>query len=217
MIDEGTSGQFADKPWIAVAAPSNSIDTVQIQTSHGLQEIPQFDVYIVYSIFLGSAQSGGGSQIMLAKSSDSGNTWGHPIKLSESVHVCQGTNVVVSPYDGTIYVVWRQYSRDQQDVPDAIIMCKSTKSGRSFTKAKVFHEINPYDQFTYSEGPLKPHLYRFRTSAFPAIAVDHKGLVYVAWSQLGVVGAPADVPRIVIKTMKVLLTMTVAAIRSCLP
>jgi hypothetical protein len=147
----------------------------------------------VYSIFLGSETSSVGSQIMFAKSSDCGNTWGKPIKLSETVHVCQGTNVVVSPLDGTIYVVWRQYAREQQGVPDAIVMSTSTNSGRSFTKAKVFHEINPYDQFTASN--------RFRTSAFPAIAVDHNGLVYVAWSQLGVEGAPADVPRIVIKTM----------------
>jgi len=201
MIDEGTSGQFADKPWIAVAAPTDSNDTVQIQTSHGIQEIPRFDVFIVYSIFLGGGTGEEHSKIMLAISSDSGNTWGRPIKLSESVHVCQGTNVVVSPYDGTIYVVWRQYSRGQQDVPDAIIMCKSSNKGRSFTKAKVFHVINPYDQFTYFEVPADPLVNRFRTSAFPAIAVDHNGLVYVAWSQLGVGVAPPDVPRIVIKTM----------------
>jgi hypothetical protein len=66
MIDEESSGRFADKPWIAVTAPPDSSDTVQIQTSHGAQHIPRFDVYIVYSIFLGSATSDGGSQIMFA-------------------------------------------------------------------------------------------------------------------------------------------------------
>jgi|GEM_PF-2693494 len=191
IIDEGTSGQFADKPWIAVVAPSSEDDKVTIYAPSYEQDIPRFDVYIVYSVFLGSAQSGGGSKIMFAKSSDCGNTWGKPIKLSETVHICQGTNVVVSPKDGKIYVVWRQYARNQQGVPDAIVMCKSTNGGRRFTKAKVFYEINPYDQFTYPD--------RFRTSAFPAIAVDENGLVYVAWSDRGF--REDGVPRIVIRTM----------------
>ena len=204
IIDEGTSGQFADKPWIAVAAPTSGTDTVPIDAPGYWQRIPRFDVYMVYSIFLGSEQGGGGSKIMFAKSSDCGNTWGRPFKLSESVHVCQGTNIVVSPAeDGTIYVVWRQYAREQQGVPDAIVMCKSDDRGQTFTKAKVIAEIDPYDQWTYSAGPEFPESYRFRTSAFPAIAVDHNGLVYVAWSQLGVgEGTLAEVPRIVIRTTK---------------
>ena len=191
IIDEGTSGQFADKPWIAVAAPSNGNDTVLIDAPSYAQTIPRFDVYMVYSIFLGDSPSGDHSKIMFAKSSDCGNTWGKPIKLSETVHVCQGTNIVVSPYDGTIYVVWRQYAREQQGVTDAIVMCQSDDGGQTFTKAKVFAEIIPYDQWTDSD--------RFRTSAFPAIAVDHNGLVYVAWSQRG--KGPYGEPRIVIRTM----------------
>ncbi len=193
MIDEGTSGQFADKPWIAAAAPTDSSDTVQIQTSHGIQEIPRFDVYIVYSIFLGSSTAGDHSQIWFAKSTDCGDTWGDPIKLSESSHICQGTNIVVSPKDGTIYIAWRQYAREEQGVPHAIMMCKSEDSDRIFAKSTLVAEIDPFDQFTAPN--------RFRTSAFPAIAVDHNGLVYVAWSQrreapIGELGEA----RIVIKT-----------------
>jgi uncharacterized delta-60 repeat protein len=195
IIDEGTSGQFADKPWIAVAAPIDENDPVTIDAPSYTQTIPRFDVYIVYSIFLGSSPSGDHSKIMFAKSSDCGNTWGRPIKLSEDVHICQGTNIVVSPKDGAIYIVWRQYAREEYGIPHAIMMVKSTNGGQTFTKAKVIAEIDPFDQFTATE--------RFRTSAFPAIAVDRNGLVYVAWSQLGVEeGTLADVPRIVIKTTK---------------
>ncbi|HDZ26971.1 hypothetical protein LCGC14_0667520 [marine sediment metagenome] len=199
MIDEGTSGQFADKPWIAVAAPTDEYDTVTIDAPSYTQTIPRFDVYMVYSIFLGSSTAGDHSQIWFAKSTDCGNTWGDPIKLSESVHVCQGTNIVVSPKDGTIYVAWRQYAREEQGVPDAIMMCKSEDSDRIFAKSTMVAEINAYDQFTYSAGPEHPELYRFRTSAFPAIAVDHNGLVYMAWSER--VGDSEEGPgRIVIKT-----------------
>ncbi|MCK4785478.1 MAG: SBBP repeat-containing protein [Desulfobacteraceae bacterium] len=191
IIDEGTSGQFADKPWIAIDAPSNSSDPVQIEYP-GLenQPIPRFNVYIVYSIFLGDSPSGDHSKIMFARSTDCGKSFGKSIKLSESVHVCQGTNIAVSPKDGTIYVVWRQYAREQQGVPHAIVMCKSEDSGQTFTKATVVAEIDPFDQFTGAK--------RFRTSAFPALAVDHYGLIYLAWSQRG--EGPNDEARIVIKT-----------------
>jgi len=193
LIDEGTSGQFADKPWIAIDAPYDSSDTVPIESPGApTQYIPRFNVYIVYSIFLGSETSGAGSQIMFARSTDCGNTWEKPIKLSESVHICQGTNIAVSPKDGTIYIVWRQYAREDQGVPHAIVMCSSDNSGSKFTKATVFYEIDPFDQFTYGD--------RFRTSAFPALAVDPNGIVYGAWSQRGV--GPNGEARIVIKTYK---------------
>ncbi len=181
IIDEGTAGQFSDKPWIAVDAPDfgSGEDTIKYP---GLddQRIPRFNVYTVYSIFQGSEQSGGGSKIMFARSTDSGINWEIPIKLSESVHICQGTNIVVSPKnDGTIYVSWRQYAREQQGVPHAIMMCKSGDSGNTFTKATEVALITPFDQYT----GVAPGVLRFRTSAFPALAADHQGLVYVAWSE----------------------------------
>ncbi|MCK4805279.1 MAG: exo-alpha-sialidase, partial [Spirochaetes bacterium] len=196
IIDEGTSGQFADKPWIAVDAPRNGSETVPIESPGApTQYIPRFNVYIVYSIFLGSETGEAHSKIMFARSTDSGRSWEKPIKLSETVHVCQGTNIAVSPNDGAIYVVWRQYAREDQGVPHAIVMCKSSNSGKRFTKAKEIALINPFDEYT--NYPLTG-VYRFRTSAFPALAVDPNGVVYVAWSQRG--EGPNGEARIVIKT-----------------
>jgi len=198
IIDEGTSGQFADKPWIAVDAPRYGSETVPIDSPGApTQHIPRFNVYIVYSIFLGSITGEGHSKIMFARSTDSGRSWEKPIKLSETVHVCQGTNIAVSPKDGAIYVVWRQYAREDQGVPHAIVMCKSSKPGANFTKAKEVELINPFDQYT--NDPLTEEVYRFRTSAFPALAVDPNGVVYVAWSQRA--EGPNGEARIVIKTL----------------
>ena len=191
IIDEGTSGQFADKPWIAVSAPNYGSDTVPIHSPGApVQYVPRFNVYLVYSIFLGSSDAEAHSKIMFARSTDCGNTWEKPIKLSESVHICQGTNIAVSPKDGTIYIVWRQYAREENGIPHAIVICKSDDSGQTFTKATEVAQIDPFDQFLYYD--------RFRTSAFPALAVDHNGGVYVAWSQRGV--GPYGEARIVIKT-----------------
>ena len=193
IIDEGTSGQFADKPWIAIDVPNYGNDTVPIESPGApVQYVPRFNVYIVYSIFLGSSGGQAHSEIMFARSTDCGNSWEKPIKLSESVHVCQGTNIAVSPKDGKIYVVWRQYARENQGVPHAVVMCKSDDSGQTFTKATEVAPIDPFDQFLDYN--------RFRTSAFPALAVDHNGVVYVAWSQRGV--GPYGDARIVIKTSK---------------
>lgn len=184
ILDEGTSGQFTDKPWLAIDMPRYGTDTVPIETpgvseeSGTLeQDIPRFNVYIVYSVFLGSELGNPHSKIMFLKSNDCGESWGLPVKLSESVHICQGTNVVVSPLDGTIHIAWRQYARESQGVPHAIVACKSDDMGETFSKATVVAEINPFDQFTADET--------FRTSAFPALAADDNGLVYVAWSDRG--------------------------------
>src|SRR4030042_5353761 len=55
IIDQGTSGQFADKPWIAVAAPANGSGTVPIYTpGTPVQNVPRHNVYIAYSVFMGS-------------------------------------------------------------------------------------------------------------------------------------------------------------------
>jgi len=201
LLEEGTSGQFADKPWIAIDVPRYGSETVPVntpaisaQSATAVQNIPRFNVYVVYSIFLGSEQGNPHSKIMFVRSTDCGNSWEKPIKLSESVHVCQGTNIAVSPTeDGTVFVAWRQYSRGDKKVPDAIVVCKSDDWGNTFTKATVAAEIDPFDQYTDVDS--------FRTSTFPALAVDHNGIAYLAWSQRG--GGESSVgARIVITASK---------------
>ena len=165
IIDEGTSGQFQDKPWI-------------ITDKYGR-------VYIVYSIFLGEINVLGGSggnslsKIMIARSLNNGDTWEKPSKLSEGEFKNQGTTVTVDQNNGTIYVAWRRFAR--VNVTDAIVIAKSENFGRSFTKAEEVATIDfPFDQPTmgYLEGASQ-----FRTLSFPTIAVDDNGRIYLAWSQ----------------------------------
>jgi len=190
IIDQGTSGQFADKPWIAVDAPRNGSGTVPIS---GLdipaQNVARHSVYMAYSIFLGSLSGGDQSKIMFARSNDCGTTWQRPIKISESQHINQGTTIVVSPKDGTIYIAWRRFA--SQTEPSAIMMSQSRDFGYSFTKAVVVAPTpNAFDQYSAPN--------RFRTYAFPTLAVDKNGIIYVAWSELG--KGPGGDARIVIAT-----------------
>ncbi|UCG70247.1 MAG: pentapeptide repeat-containing protein, partial [Thermoplasmata archaeon] len=188
IIDEGTSGQFADKPWIAVDIPRNG-GTVEVDG----QYIPRHSVYIVYSLFLGDLAVDVHNKILFARSLDCGNTWEHPIKLSESQRINQGTTLAVDPKNGDIYVAWRRFASEGE--PDAIMFCKSTDGGRKFNKATVVAEIEPFDQGTTETS--------FRTNAYPTIAVDNKNNVYLAWSErVGPMGDNLRDARIVIVSGK---------------
>ncbi len=188
IVDTGTPGQFADKPWIAVDAPRYGGDTVPIYApGTPVQDVARHNVYIVYSIFLGNIGGNNQSKILFARSTDCGTTWERPIKVSEGNLRNQGTTIAISPADGTIYLAWRRFASPSQ--PDAILMCKSTDFGSTFSPAVEINPINPFDQITAGN--------RFRTYGFPTIAVDDAGRVYVSWADRGY--TPNGASRIVIK------------------
>jgi hypothetical protein len=189
IIDQGTSGQFADKPWIAVDAPRNGSGTVPIYAPDTpVQNVARHNVYMAYSIFLGSLSGGDQSKIMFARSTNCGTTWERPTKVSESQHINQGTTIAVSPRDGTIYLAWRRFLSSSES--STIMVSRSTDFGLSFTKAvEVAPSINAFDQYTAENS--------FRTYAFPTLAVDRNGIVYVAWSERA---GPEGDARIVIST-----------------
>lgn len=197
IIDEGTSGQFADKPWIAVDIPRNTPLVPIIDPDIPYQEIPAHNVYITYSIFLGDLGTENvHNKILFARSTDCATTFEHPTKLSEGQQVNQGTIIAISPADGTIYVAWRRFKEKNTDPsnvkqPDAILVCKSDDFGNSFNKPVEVDLINPFDQGTSDLS--------FRTSAMPAMTVDNEGIVYVAWSDTRYTSPFA---RIVISTSK---------------
>ena len=165
IVDEGTSGQFADKPWLAVDIPRAGY--------------PDGLVYLVYSTFLGDIQKTVHNKIMFARSIDGGNTWETPIKLSESHKINQGTTIAIDPQNGNVYVAWRRWAAGND--PDAIMVARSTDYGQTFSKAEEA-AIIPYtfDQPTWDHDI--PSV-QFRTNAFPTMAVDNAHRVYIAWTQ----------------------------------
>jgi hypothetical protein len=186
IIDTGTSGQFTDKPWIAIDIPRDGSSSINIDG----QTIPSGNVYIVYSIFLGNLESNEiHSKILFARSFDYGQTWEHPIKLSESQHINQGTTLAISPDDGTIYVAWRRFGSEGE--PDAIVTCHSKDGGQKFSKAVEVATIDAFDQPTSQ--------ITFRSNCYPSMTVDDSGHIYLAWSQR-TYPAPGEWSRIVMST-----------------
>ena len=181
LINTGTSGQMIDKPWLAVDLPRAGAS----QCTIGTQTFPGGNVYISFSIFLGSGQGNNPhTAIMVGRSSDCGATWTLQ-KISESFKLNQGTVMAVNPTDGSLYIAWRQFATPNE--LDSIIVAKSIDGGRTFTKGSLVSTIQPFDQGTTSVS--------FRTNSFPTMAIDGFGRVYIAWSQRGV--GPGGDSRIV--------------------
>ena len=181
-LDSGTAGQFLDKPWVAVDVPRAGSATCNIPVSP-TQSFAGGSVYIAYAKFTGSTST----KIMFASSQDCGATWSNPIKLSESNSINQGTIVAVAPGTGNVYVAWRRFATSSQ--PDAIMMAVSTNFGKTFSKATVavslptFNATNPGGPSFFDQGTTTGS---FRTNAFPGMAIDASGRIYLAWSQRGI-------------------------------
>ncbi len=180
IIDEGTSGQFADKPWMAVDIPRPGY--------------PDGIIYLAYAIFLGDIDKTVHDKIMLTRSIDGGETWETPIKLSESQQVNQGTTVAISPQNGHVYVAWRRYASGNN--PHAILVARSTNYGRTFSKPIEAAIIDfPFDQPTTDpiEGTVQ-----FRTASLPTITLDNNNRAYLSWTEREYEDGPA---RIVFTSM----------------
>jgi len=195
IVDTGTSGQFLDKPWLAVDVPRGNA-TCQIpftnpDGSSGTQTVPAGPVFLAYSSFTGST----GTKVMFARSVDCGLTWDHPIKLSESNSINQGTIIAIDPSSqnntqATIYAAWRRFA--VSSAVGALMIAKSTDGGQTFTKAveAVTFPVAcasaptgagcPFDQAITAAVPFGGSI---RTNTYPALAIDASGRVYLAWSQ----------------------------------
>jgi uncharacterized protein YjbI with pentapeptide repeats len=200
-IDQGTAGQFLDKPWIVADLPRNSSTCV----ING-QTIAAGSVYLVYTSFVGSGNNVR-TKILFSRSSDCGATWSTPSKLSESIARNQGTAIALDPGTGAIHIAWREFATASDSTSrNAIVVTRSTDGGRTFAKATRLtpgnYQLDPFDQ---ASSPLT-----FRTNAYPTIAVvpaiaegrsaSANGRIYVAWSGRGFGGARPSDARVIYST-----------------
>ena len=201
IVDNGTAGQFLDKPWLVADIPRAGAGTCTING----KSFAAGNVYLTYSKFVGS-DTKPSSQILLVKSLDCGASWSKPIKISESNSRNQGTVIALDPRNGNVYVAWRRSAVSSQ--PDAIVIAKSTDGGSTFTKGIEVQTFVPDDPTVPGRKSLfdQPKIssngitYSFRAKAFPTMAVDGSGRVYVAWSQRGLIPAAPLAARIVVAT-----------------
>jgi hypothetical protein len=183
LVDTGTSGQFLDKPWIAVDIPrAGRTATCKING----QTFSSGYVYILYTQFNGS-QNNPASKIKEATSTDCGATWSHAQILSQSQKLAQGTVAAIDPSNGNVYVAWRQIASSGNQ-PDAIQWAVSTNGGNSFTyEPAVYTFVAPTTKSPYPPGAAfdqpSANSTTFRSLDVPALAVDANSRVWLAFSQ----------------------------------
>ncbi len=181
-IARGSSGQFIDKPSLAVFPAASGSCVMDGET------VPATNVYTAWTEFVGNSPENLRSKVYFARSADCGRTLAGPAtKLSEGYPLGQGTAIAVNPNNpNDIYVVWRQIRNDRGG--DALLFARSTDGGRSFTKAQYIEGLGegqfaPFDQNTTSKS--KGNLTTtFRTVAYPTLAFADDGYLYLAVSQV---------------------------------
>ena len=211
----GAGGGFIDKPWIAVDVPRAGARTCSIETPGPrrapiVQRIPAGNVYLAYTLITHGENTITGT-IMFSRSTDCGVTWSDPVAISQPADkVNQGATLAVDPVSGAVYVAWRKFGLGNEN--DAIVVTRAA-AGQKFERPRVLREfaagrdlgqllrfmlgsrrgrtprpsvepaapldpeIAPFDQGTLAD--------RFRTNAYPTMAIDGSGRVYVAWSERG--------------------------------
>ena len=218
IVDWDAGQRFLDKPWIAVGLPTSSRTYSVSDASGRIHDIPCGPVYVGYSVIHGKHTAVERTEIWLATSTDCDSTWtrrriddgtvvddGGDRGSRESDksdksrksgkrggtdarRLNQGAVITVDHATGDAYVAWRRFKT--AGVPDAILFVRC-REGR-FTCdqiTRVGGGIVPFDQGSTA--------ITMRTSAYPTMAVDGGGRVYLAWADR--VGPEGDA-RIVMST-----------------
>ena len=163
IVDHGSSGQFIDKPALAVSLGTGTC-------AIGGQTVPATNVYSAWSVFVGN-DNNIRSKLYFARSSNCAISLDGPaVKVSEGLSVNQGSVIGVDEASGSsnIYVVWRQFS------PDNVVFARSSDGGRSFSKGEVVSSLAGVPLFEQTTTPDT-----FRTRAFPTVAVDGAGTLHL--------------------------------------
>jgi hypothetical protein len=193
ILDTGNPGHFIDKPWIAVDVPR----TTELITLSNGAVVPRANVFVVYTSFMGNTEGDVHGKLMITMSRDCGQTWDTPTQITDAGQPYQAAMIGIDPRNGQLHIAYRRFAK--YGFTDAIILVSEkdpkkveeityTHEKLKFTKPVVVAEIGPFDQPT--------HETMFRTNTYPTIAIDNKGIIYLAWSQRNAL----NYARIVLKT-----------------
>ena len=102
-------------------------------------------VYFAWARFTGNTPNGFNSSIYFVRSTDHGQTFSAPLKLSQTVHDIQFPDIAVTG-NGHVYVTYRQFADVRsQEFSDAIVYNGSTDCGATFSQPHLVTTFQPYD------------------------------------------------------------------------
>src|SRR5438094_495905 len=112
------------------------------------------NVYFAWARFTGGGPSGFNSSVYFVRSTDHGQTFSSPLKLSQTVHDIQFPDISVTG-DGNVYVTYRQFADVRSnEATDAIAYNGSTDCGKTFSPPKLVVPFEPYDPTDLSSGSV---------------------------------------------------------------
>ena len=167
-------GRFNDKPSLKV----------DDWTSSPFED----NVYVAWTLFPGAGQD----QILFSRSTNNGQSFSKPIKISARVASAQGSDIVVRP-NGDVYVFWREFDFPPPTVNNEIVFVKSTNGGRTFSNPRTVASIIPHtraDQYV-SGGSARDcgdglfvcvsNFVFHRNGTLPQATSDDDGNLYVTY------------------------------------
>ena len=112
------------------------------------------NVYFAWARFTGDGPSGYNSSVYFVRSTDHGQTFSSPLKLSQTVHDIQFPDISVTG-DGHVYVTFREFAdvRSNQQT-DVIAYDASTDCGATFSAPRQVATFEPYDPTDISAGSV---------------------------------------------------------------
>jgi hypothetical protein len=119
-------------------------DKILMEVDRGANSPHDGNVYVCWARFTASGPNNG---VFFVRSTDGGQTFSNPMKISDNVHGSQFCDIAVTS-DGTVFVAWRQFAfkpdRGQRQ-NDAVAWAKSTNGGAKFTKPEIATELVGWD------------------------------------------------------------------------
>ena len=112
------------------------------------------NVYFAWARFTGGSSQGFNSSVYFVRSTDHGQTFSSPLKLSQTVHDIQFPDISVTG-DGHVYLTYREFADVHSHQPvDAIVYNASTNCGASFSAPHEVTTFEPYDPTDLSGGSV---------------------------------------------------------------
>jgi hypothetical protein len=112
------------------------------------------NVYFAWARFTGGGSNGFNSSVYFVRSTDHGQSFSSPMKLSQTVHDIQYPDIAVTG-DGHVYVTYRQFADVRSNsTQDAIAYNASTDCGASFSAPHVVLPFEAYDPTDISGGEV---------------------------------------------------------------
>lgn len=211
----GATGNFLDKPWLAVDIPRDAtrctITTPSENNTTITQNLPAGPLYVAYTL-RSTDKQGARYDVYFTRSTDCGNTWTMPMRLNnQSERANQGATMAIDPRNGNVYIAWRQF--DLTGDNDAVMSVTYTATSKKIDPPGFAHKFGKNKAQGKGKGLNPEHFYKkggvnkaieaaqlspldqatsdiagllaFRTNAYPSLTVDGAGRVYMAWAERG--------------------------------